>query len=61
MSRTIAQKGEGVTLNLAMLRESQFFRFQRLRDGGYSPESIRLVHTGTVLSQLRHRVYIPKV
>lgn len=50
MSRAITQKGEGIALNLAMLRESQFFRFQRLRDGGDSPEAIRLVHTGAILS-----------
>ena len=61
MNRTITQKGEGVTLNLAMLRESWLFRFQRLRDGGDSPETVRMVHTGTFLSQPRHRVYVAKV
>ena len=32
-----------------------------MRDGGDSPETVRLVHTSAILSQPRNRVYIPKV
>ena len=61
LNLSITLKGKGITLNLAKLWEGQLLRFKRLGDGCDCPEAACLVHTRAILSQLRHRVYIPKV